>query len=267
MKLALVTFCSLVIITTCTVKSQDADLAIYSASVKDSFDINIDVKEATPGNPYHVVYYLDANLKSGKIFKQLIKEYGDSLNQNTLFVGIGHRGRYDVKRRRDFIPPVLIKDSVSESGNPDYAHANAFYAFMENELIPMIESGYSVHKERTIIGHSFGGLFAVYCMLKQKPLFNRYIALSPSIWVNDYNILEYEEQYYKTTGNITAYLFLSAGSNERINKIIPGVRKMKQVIDMRKYGSLVLEYKEIPGASHNSQVEKSLNYLLTMRKL
>src|SRR5688500_6086262 len=82
---------------------------IYSQKVRDSFEIYINTPPTYDSNMlYDIVYYCDANLKSGKLLRELInnEEYAPKVNQ-TIFVGVGHRGDFHVLRRRDFILPRM----------------------------------------------------------------------------------------------------------------------------------------------------------------
>ncbi|MCW3073514.1 MAG: hypothetical protein JWP69_583 [Flaviaesturariibacter sp.] len=260
-------FALLFVVSACNVRSQDATFSIHSTFVKDSFDITITKpKIFSTDRIYSTVYYLDANLKSGKKLVELVSRLNDSIVANTIFIGIGHIGNYHQKRRRDFIPPALKNGVVIPSEDLDFGHADAFYRFLQNELIPTIEYKYKVSGTRTIIGHSFGGLFVFYSLFKPNKLFQKFIALSPSLWVNDFNIFNYEQEYTNQRTHFNSYLFLSAGTGERLNYILSGNRKMKALLEKRNYTKLQVEYTEYKGESHNSQVPLSLNYILTNRR-
>jgi hypothetical protein len=56
---------------------------------------------------------------------------------------------------------------------------------MEKELIPYVEDKYPVTTYRTFVGHSFGGLAAIYALLNRPHLFANYIAVDPSLWWDD----------------------------------------------------------------------------------
>jgi pimeloyl-ACP methyl ester carboxylesterase len=69
-----------------------------------------------------------------------------------------------------------------------------FYHFIKTELKPYIERTYRTDTtNRTLMGHSLGGYFVLYALLKEAEgdgLFNNYVAASPSIWYHDYYILQ-----------------------------------------------------------------------------
>src|SRR5215471_3020026 len=89
---------------------------VYSKNVKDSFETYISTPPTFDVNHiYNVVYYCDANLKSGILLRKLLStgKYNATLS-NVMFVGIGHLGNYHVLRRRDFILPTINgKDTIA----------------------------------------------------------------------------------------------------------------------------------------------------------
>ncbi|NUO79988.1 alpha/beta hydrolase [candidate division KSB1 bacterium] len=54
--------------------------------------------------------------------------------------------------------------------------ADRFLAFLADELVPFVEQNYRTHPLRVLIGHSQGGLFAMYAMVKHSSAFQWYLA-------------------------------------------------------------------------------------------
>ena len=233
----------------------------YSKNVKDSFELYI----SSPGNytkqaKYDIVYYCDANLKSGKKLRELISGNQElSQNRKIIFVGIGHIGDYHVLRRRDFILPFIVKgDTLPKSGN--YGHIQDFYKFLNTELFPAIEPVYNFSGRRSIIGHSLGGLFVFYCLFRNEGIFTDYFALSPALWIDGYEIYHFNN--IKNSLDIKSYLYLSAGSRENLNHILKGADQMNNFLKRKNYKDLDFEYKVHYGKTHNTQVLESLKYIL-----
>src|SRR5688572_11967621 len=69
---------------------------LYSIHVKDSFEIYITAPaDASDTTRYDkVIYYLDANLKSGKQLREIAEEDKVRYLKNFLYIGIGHTGNY-----------------------------------------------------------------------------------------------------------------------------------------------------------------------------
>jgi predicted alpha/beta superfamily hydrolase len=231
---------------------------MYSENVRDSFEIYINLPKSLKENDTcKVFYYLDANLKSGKKLRRFIK---DSLinkeSCRTIFVGIGHIGNYRVLRRRDFtVPKIKNLDTTGISEN--FGQIEPFYRFLVTELMPTINSSYTTSiTDNSIFGHSFGGLFAVYCLFKNDIHFSKYYSLSPSLWINDYSI--YDFNHLSETSNTNRSLFLSVGGMEIINRIKPGADEFEEYLNSKRYSHLVFDYKIYSGETHNSQVALSI---------
>jgi predicted alpha/beta superfamily hydrolase len=233
---------------------------MYSLNVKDSFEIYISTPEGSDSqtNYSEVLYYTDANLKSGKKLRELLKKDSVSRSKKILFIGIGHIGNYHQLRRRDFILPFIQNgDTIPRSA--DYGQVTRFYQFLELELIPSIESKYHSAGKRTILGHSLGGLFAVYCLFSNKGLFDRYFALSPALWIDKYQIYSFNHLGEKPV--INSHLFLFAGSKEDFNHILKGVKEMYSFLKSKNYPGLSCMY-HIYGGTHNGYISRSLGIIL-----
>jgi uncharacterized protein len=238
----------------------------HSTYVKDSFDIYISLPDGydTSTVSYPAIYYMDANLKSGKEFRKMVykaRQKGKALN--AISIGIGHFENYRELRRRDLITPFVKTNGDSLISNEEnFGHCEEFYQFLQYELIPFVEKEYRCDSCRSWVGHSLGGLFAFYCLFKEQHLFRNYVALSPALWINYGNIYDFEKKYYKQSTRLDANVYLCAGSWERLNKIREGARQMKSYMNARQYKGLNLVYKEFEGESHNSEVPIALAEIL-----
>jgi predicted alpha/beta superfamily hydrolase len=86
----------------------------------------------------------------------------------------------NTQRRRDLTGPTRFKEDSAIA--PKVGGSNAFRRFIAEELIPEIDRRYRTTPERSIIGESLAGLFIVETFLLTPQLFDRYIALDPSLW-------------------------------------------------------------------------------------
>jgi predicted alpha/beta superfamily hydrolase len=96
------------------------------------------------------------------------------------------------------------------------AEAEAFLSFVAGELVPYIEKNYRTRPYRLLVGHSFGGLFAVYAMIARPRLFNAYIAADPSLYWNNQAVVERAETFFANSKELQADLYMTAagGSGE-----------------------------------------------------
>ena len=233
----------------------------YSKNVGDSFEIYISLPPTYNLNDtYNVIYYCDANLKSGRHLRELISTNQYNNLQNSIFVGIGHIGNYHVLRRRDFILPTISgTDTVGKDKN--YGQTEKFYAYLKSELVPAINSKFKTNADNnSILGHSLGGLFAFFCLFKSDNLFSKYFALSPALWIDKYSIYKYN--HIQTGFSQKKYLYFASGSKETINKILKGTNGAKDFLDKKQYANLTYDYDIWDGKTHNSEVPLSLEKIL-----
>ena len=242
-------------------------VTLSSIHVKDSFDIHISfpVGYDSANGKLPVIYYMDANLKSGNKLREIVDGFNKTGKPiNAILVGVGHFHNYRVLRRRDFITPFIKngQDSLI-SDEKNFGQSENFYLFLKKELIPFIEQNYKASPQnRTYIGHSLSGLFAFYCLLKKDRLFETHISLSPALWINYDNIYEFEKKYRKDSASLHATMHLVVGSQEKLNYILDGGRKMNKFLTDHPYDSLNFTYKEFEGETHNSEVPLALEMLL-----
>jgi predicted alpha/beta superfamily hydrolase len=229
-----------------------------SVTIGDKFEIYILTPAGFhPDSTYRLVFFLDANLRSGRLLRRMLTtdEFNQSL-QRIIFVGVGHTGNYRPRRRRDF----LLQEKKNE-GRVDriYARGQAdrFYSYLREELYLSINSRYKIDPEKvSLLGHSYGGLFVVYCLFQQEPLFSNYFALSPSLWVRHHSIYKYNKI---DSGFLNKkHLYFTAGTREQLNKILPGTKRLKKYLDSSPFRGLDYEYTTWKRKKHFSALEPSL---------
>ena len=81
----------------------------------------------------------------------------------------------NVSRTRDFTPDKIVTKRENDFGGGDN-----FLSFLEEELIPELDKEYRTNTFRILYGHSLGGLLATHAYMKEKTLFNAFIAVDPS---------------------------------------------------------------------------------------
>lgn len=77
---------------------------------------------------------------------------------------------------------IELTPTVLKSWNAPTGGAANFLRFIKEELIPYINKTYPSNGDNSIWGHSLGGMFVTYVMLKDPTLFKSYIAADPSLW-------------------------------------------------------------------------------------
>jgi len=228
------------------------EYAIFLA-IPESYDQNKD-------SSYPVLYCLDANAGFGLITQTYrYLRFGNEVPE-MFIVGIGYPTKSSSEilhnRNHDMTPTADLEIETKTGGAPDLLN------FIQNQLIPYIESNYRVTDQRTFIGHSNGGLFAFYALFKAPGLFQRFIIGSPSLWYDNKVSFQFEEEYASSNSNLPATLFLSVGSEEESTevKLVSLIEEMAENLRQRDYPGLKLTLTIFPDQTHLSSVPPTYSY-------
>lgn len=171
---------------------------------------------------YPLVLTLDADY-SFSICANHLEHLSQRRNQapNAILVSIAIDGvypdldRYHLERTRDYSPIF-----VAEAGpNTPFQHVSGggpnFHRVIAEEVLPFIDANYRTNPaERTLVGHSLGGLFACWTLQARPELFNRYLAVSPSLWYADRWIFDREREQASVRLPRKTMIYLAVGSWE-----------------------------------------------------
>jgi predicted alpha/beta superfamily hydrolase len=136
-----------------------------------------------PASGYRVLYVLDANamfLTAVDTLRSYLRRTDVGEDVRTVVVGIGYPPGSDIPARRtwDLTPVVDEPRAKSPTGG-----AEAFLAFIEDEVKPQIERDYRIDRKRqTLMGHSLAGMFTARALTRRPDAFESFIAISPSFW-------------------------------------------------------------------------------------
>ena len=153
--------------------------------------------EGPSSKRYPVLYLFDGEdhfLSTVGMIQQLSQVNGNTVFPEMIVVGITN-----TNRDRDLTPAPYPNDSsrISSTGGGE-----KFTAFIENELIPYINSQYPTQSYRILVGHSFGGLMVINTLVNHSKLFNSYVAIDPSMWEVKKNLFK---KYIYSIQNDTFY--------------------------------------------------------------
>jgi predicted alpha/beta superfamily hydrolase len=219
-----------------------------SSKTGDTYEIIIrKPQNFDPTKAYHVVYFTDAGINSGKT---ILSQPEDDI-RNCILIGIAHKGDWDTKRQRDFIP-----SDVSGSNDYIFGQASKFYLFMKEELIPYIDKKYNKTKSKVFVGHSFGGLLALYMSMRQNRLFDHYYAISPSVWANYKELMKIEKEYATKNKSYNSNISIYAGSLEFLNRVLSSSQEFFTTVKGRNYTGLSISRSVISGVNHYGIVPK-----------
>lgn len=181
---------------------------------------------------YPVIYLLDPDVEFGMAENIARTMVNYDTIKPFIIVGIGYQDQdlttmnseefweqWTKNRARDYIP-IQVKQGKEEFEGGDHEYhglsqltggSSKFKDFIEKELIPHINRTYRTSNERALVGHSQAGLFTTWMMLQHPDIFEKYIILSPSLWVEKGKMLK-QSSKLQHSNNITAYF--AAGSME-----------------------------------------------------
>jgi hypothetical protein len=176
----------------------------------------------TTGKTYPVIYMLDADY-SFALVHNVVQHFVERDNlPPMILVAVAYPGAakdhalYRRSRTRDYTPTFVPDGGYGPEFQKYSGGGGKFAEFFASELIPFIEKRFpaAAHHDRTIIGHSYGGLFGAYALLTRPELFQRYILVSSSLWYDDQVALRLEEAQAKSGVHLNAHVFLAAGALE-----------------------------------------------------
>jgi len=222
--------------------SQESKEDFQSAKTGDSYQIIIRRPKGFDSTKvYHLVYFTDAGINSGKT----ILSQPEENTKNCILIGIAHKGDWDTKRQRDFIP-----SDAGGYSDKDFGQASKFFLFMKDELVLYINKKFAKQKSKVFIGHSFGGLLALYMSMKENKLFDHYYAISPSVWANYYELMKIEKDYATKNKEYNAAISIYAGSLEFLNKVLTSSKEFYTTAKGRNYKGLSITNSVINGVNH-----------------
>jgi uncharacterized protein len=224
-----------------------------------------------------VLYLTDANGYFG-LAVDLIRSMQLSRHLPPLLVvGIGYRAGAIAEtipvRTRDLTPTSDPAFARLFPGQTVMGGAAAMLAFITDELMPWVSGNYGTDPaSASYFGHSFGGLFGTYVLLREPAVFRSYIIASPSLWWHNSAIFTLEERYAQEHDDLGATVYFGIGAGEthegrlREAQNMPpdqraktGARHIDMVADMarmagrlqrRRYPALDLRSETFPGEFH-----------------
>lgn len=111
--------------------------------------------------------------------------YSGGFLPEMILVGISNR-----KNRTRDLTPTIVKTRYGMPFNGESGGADEFLRFLEDELLPYVADHFRVTEYRTLIGHSYGGLFVIHTLFNRPQMFANYLAIDPSLDWDDQALLK-----------------------------------------------------------------------------
>ncbi|HUQ82286.1 MAG TPA: alpha/beta hydrolase-fold protein [Gemmatimonadaceae bacterium] len=131
--------------------------------------------------------------------------------------------------------------------NPTAGGAAATASFITDEVLPLVRSKYRTLPTTILAGHSFGGLFAVHVAATTPEAFSGIIAMSPSLWWNEFTAAS---AYADSIARVKTPLRLFATSGGLEPDVDSSTRRFVARLDSIKPAALALAYKRYPDDTH-----------------
>lgn len=151
---------------------------------------------------------------------------------------------YKFARHEQFLPPLILialPNTYTSEGNmrdrdflPEKTTENIkgggadnFISFLKNELIPYINKKLPASGDNSLYGHSLGGLFTMYVLLKEPGLFMNYYCSDPAFPWNNRHIISMATETFKNTVQLNKTLWIN-GVEETFRNV--GIGRMDSVL-------------------------------------
>jgi len=216
------------------------------------YEISIIERNINTSSAKNVVFVLDAD----DLIPIILNEYEDLGSVESLVL-IGMNSKESGKRVRDYTPTEIDSE---ESGKAD-----EYFRFIEQKVIPELELRGHIDStsHKSLLGHSIGGLATCYAFIKYNSLFDNYIALSSSLFWDDFVFFQLENEVRDNISQTNSIFFAGIGENEDFG-ITNGYVHLTENIESY-YPNVQLNSNKVSGSHYSSRSElinKSLNNIL-----
>ena len=165
-------------------------------------------------------------------------------------------------RNRDFAPAMTSGRPVP----PNMANAGGaadFLAFINQNLKPFVASRHPINpQDQTLVGHSLSDLFTVYALLNSPGSFQRYVAISPSVFWDDHVAIKQAATFRDRLGSVPARVFIAVGELETKDRMgedmVGDAKALASMLETQKGAGLQTTFYIFPDENHLSVVPGAL---------
>jgi predicted alpha/beta superfamily hydrolase len=160
-------------------------------------------------------------------------------------------------RTHDLSPSIKLNEEAKKNMRTAGGAENMLQ-FISDELIPYIDENYNTGNYRILVGHSFGGLFAVYTLLNKPDIFDAYIAISPSMWWDDQNQVKKAQEIFKSDPDLNGYFYMTMGDED--GEMLGGAMKLAAVFEESQTDEFNWDFKIMKDETHGTVPLRSTYY-------
>jgi len=233
----------------------------------------------TVEKPEGTLYMLDGNAAIATLTEADLARLRQGRPVVLVAIGYDVDTRNDVVARAyDYTPPVRVNGGVVDKpvvrGRMG-GGADLFLEFIATQVKPLVRERAGVQGGDWLWGHSYGGLFALYTLLRQPDAFDGYIAGDPSMWWHD-GVLYKEWQSFDPARAAGKHVDILIGTRPRpADRPAPGNATITstegqalsprdavlQMVDGLR-GAATVHYQTFPQAGHGEMIRISLAHAL-----
>lgn len=239
--------------------------SVYSKILGEEREVWIYLPEGAknPKNKYPVVYLLDGDSHFSSVSSMVQYLNRTGVTPDMIVVAI-----LNTDRPRDLTPThsLLMPDGSKNNDLKTSGGGEKFTSFIQNELMPYIDSVYPAAPYKVLIGHSLGGLTVVNILMHHPQMFNAYVAIDPSMWWDNKKLLNQANDVFADQKFNGKSLFLgiantmppgmdtlqvridSTGGTTHIRSIL----QLKDMLQRDKTNGLTFSYKYYKDDDHGS---------------
>jgi pimeloyl-ACP methyl ester carboxylesterase len=160
-------------------------------------------------------------------------------------------GVLNVDRTLDMTPSVEPLDLSTPTGG-----AVRFRAFLTDELAPFVRSRFRTAPYSILAGHSYAGLFTVDTLVRAPASFDSYIAMDPSLWWNDGEVVAQLEEAFPELPDGRS-LFLATGDLSEDPGLQEAVDRLASLLDRVGPAGLRWRFASFPDEDHGSMPHRA----------
>ena len=225
--------------------NNDKSILINSKSLNErrSIWIHLPSDYYTTTQTYPVIYLLDGEGHFGYVstLVDFLSDYDRNRIPKMIVVAI-----HNVNRGRDFTP--IYNSQMTSSGG-----GIKFFQFIQNEVVPYIDSNYRTQPYRILAAHSLGGTLGLYAKETNPNLFQSTILMSPAIYGTNAELLTRFKMFLQTHQNFSGKIFISLGNEN--TQTVDNLTNQLKTFAPKTYE---WKYQQYPDENHFSVTYKSM---------
>ena len=209
-----------------------------------------------PNSPekYPVIYILDGGIMLNTL-ETVYNNYWGHYLPHMILVGISNQSN----RTRD-LTTSQIKMRRGAEFNQDTGGAEQFTDYITKELIHYVDKTYPTTSYRTLIGHSYAGLFTINMLVNHPAFFKNYIAIDPSLDWDSQKLLKQAKEKLASENFKGKSLFISMAAEQlhMMDESVTIDNLMKNTSEFTLFPRSIMEFSNHAETQKNNGLNFSL---------